>query len=338
MPHPGRTRITHSTTPHLLWHLPSILPSSLLPNALRKSRNKLPSSHPTECGPGRPAMDLPTESIIDWLPPEILTIIFLLCSRRDQISLCQTSKLFDDIGASIFYRKIRLPLSKELCQALYTNPQKACAVRRVTVLEPYPYPLPTLVPALNTSLALALKCLTKVEKLSLDSRLFIHAYDEMLRDASFPMLRSLAMDVKYIDTLLLWSFLNRHPCITKLTLNGFTNFFGPIALPNARYLKASSSFFRSLDGQVPISTAIVSWDQRDKVGEFCSPLAALAQHSGDTLTSLTCKCVGAVPSIIQGVAEYLPNIRMLHISSYTMERLRSKDLDTITGFLGRLSF
>ncbi|KAF8875644.1 hypothetical protein BD779DRAFT_207881 [Infundibulicybe gibba] len=193
-------------------------------------------------------MDLLTDSststsITSWLPLEILTIIFLLCSRRDQISLCQTSKFFDELGASIFYRKIQLPLSKELCQIFSANTRKASAVRDVIIFEPYPYPLPALVPALNTSLILALKCLTKVERLTLDSRLFTHAYNEILRDVSFPMLCSLTMNVKYINTSLLQSFLSRHPCIIKLILNGHMNLLDPSLFPTQNTSKHPAHSF-----------------------------------------------------------------------------------------------
>ncbi|KAF8875643.1 hypothetical protein BD779DRAFT_207868 [Infundibulicybe gibba] len=284
----------------------------------------------------------PAESIIDWLPLEILIVIFLLCSRQDWVSLCQTSKLFEELGTCILYKEIGSPSPtsfEKLLQTLCANPRKADAVRHFTISKLHPDPSLALVPALNTSLVVILKCLTRLEKLTLDSHLFTNAYDEMLRDGSFPMLSDFTMDATRANTLLLPPFLSRHPNITTVTLKGASRFVGPIALPNAKYLEASSSFFRSLTGQVPISTAIVSWNSRDRASESrCLLRAVLAQHGGNALTKLICKHVGAITGIIQDVPEYLPNIRTLHISPHVTGSLRNEECDAVTRSLGRLNF
>ncbi|KAJ7833871.1 hypothetical protein B0H14DRAFT_3871536 [Mycena olivaceomarginata] len=188
-------------------------------------------------------------SIIRWLPNEILSAVISEASIPDLVVLCRTSRLICKIATPILYRVISLSTVAQIedfIQTMILRSGLSCHVREFS----FEYEVPNL--ALTSHLVESitavlfqfrhLECLDLLRNQSIE-------FTDMLHHAHFPNLRAFRYCVQSDDSAPLVAFLNRHPTITELALNksGPFEHLAPIHLPNLECYTGTNSFIIAFD-------------------------------------------------------------------------------------------
>ncbi|KAJ6566987.1 hypothetical protein B0H19DRAFT_716468 [Mycena capillaripes] len=132
-------------------------------------------------------------TILEWLPPEIISEIIQAASPSDQAALCRISKLFHTLGVPVLYRVVELInyLSITLfCSAILTDTFKFPGlVRSITIELEYQDSRQL---QRNSLLSDCLKILHKIEKLSINSR-YLDQTRNTVQSCTFPHLLHCAL-------------------------------------------------------------------------------------------------------------------------------------------------
>ncbi|KAF7367166.1 hypothetical protein MSAN_00976400 [Mycena sanguinolenta] len=160
-------------------------------------------------------------SIIRWLPNEILAAIISEMSRLDLVALCKTSRLIRHIATPLLYRVVVLLNDTQLEDFLRTIKSPAGSslsslVREFRIADPES-DIP-LSPRITEGVTLALFQFSRLECLDLLLKESIE-FADMLERGYFPNLASFRYTIKYPSSpTLILDFIHRHPTLTHLTL------------------------------------------------------------------------------------------------------------------------
>ncbi|KAF8142913.1 hypothetical protein K438DRAFT_2029855 [Mycena galopus ATCC 62051] len=280
-------------------------------------------------------------SIIRWLPNEILAAIVADVSRRDLVALCRTSRLIRDIATPLLYHAVSFSTVPQLEAFLRTmklgsiSASLARYVRRFSAADGM-QGLRLSQSLVNTIISVLFQ-LCHLECLDLLNEAF--EFTDMLDGTTFLKLSTFRYTLQPQTSSLLSSFLNRHPTITHLTLAKDAPFqhLDPIHLPALARYNGPSSFIPSLDPGSCIHWVCLLWYPDDptvdipllKLGRIASPVTVVVLSVRNTVKAST---------VLGGVAAYLPRTQHFKFrKTGTAVPISPQDTVEITTYLESLA-
>ncbi|KAF8142889.1 hypothetical protein K438DRAFT_1994441 [Mycena galopus ATCC 62051] len=202
-------------------------------------------------------------SIIRWLPNEVLAEVMSDLPRPDLLALCRTSRLFCNIATPLLYRTVAFSNGAQLRSFLRTMKPRsrstslALYVRRFLIKDENRYE--TKLPASLVETVTSVLC--QIPHLQLLDLIVDEAIID-LPDILFPNLSTFRYVVQTRTSASLSAFLSRHSTITHLTLlrGDELEQLEPINLPNLLNYTGPPSFIRSFSVEtVSLTSVFLLW-------------------------------------------------------------------------------
>ncbi|KAJ7246118.1 hypothetical protein B0H12DRAFT_1325188 [Mycena haematopus] len=222
-------------------------------------------------------------SIIRWLPNEILAAVMWYLPKLDLVALCATSRLIRNIATPLLYRAVFLSTVPQITLFIRSMTRRSGVslsrhVRRLSITnEDVDLSLelpPTLVKAITS--VLSRLCHLEVLDLLLVNGGETTEFTDMLHHSYFPKLSTFQYTIQSPTSTTLAVFLNRHPTIVDLTLTQYDrlNALDRIVLPNLKVYTGASSFIPSFNfDSTRITSVFLLWFPHD--GDVETPLIQL---------------------------------------------------------------
>ncbi|KAJ6453534.1 hypothetical protein C8R45DRAFT_1038997 [Mycena sanguinolenta] len=273
-------------------------------------------------------------SIVRWLPNEILGVIMLYSSQTDLLTLCRTSRLIRNIATRLLYHTVSLSTGTQIeawLRAMESHEHSRLAeyVRRFSIRDMHWTRNAS--PRTVEGFTSILSQLCRLEYLELMDAKFM---DVVLGLAYFKHLSTLRYVAESRISPSLPSFLNRHPTITQLSISQY----GPpqelhgdtIGLPNLTNYVGPSSFVCLLKPTIlrPITSVhLVTYRYPDNQLKIEAALLQLATMT--VLLRLVLVHSMNESTLLQNLAKHVPHVRSLELGKAGLVNGQMSHADTL---------